>query len=242
LHFEIDEALEIDPKIWTGLLAQLQSQDLMEKIEAGRILATMAPRSQEAVLFTFKDDLHLKQFAPMAMYKLKSERSMAALAEMLIHSEPGSFEAFESSRYLAMSGDLKWFPLLTEMARHHGGLCNYVFDAAQLGGDDAIELMSQLSRSREQNSTWVNGVSGFGYTGSRAAVPILLDLLQSGNDSVAESALYGLRKLTHVTPSGDNWNEHPQVLYQRWATWWRQNQSTAKIYKADECGEYKTLP
>jgi hypothetical protein len=124
LHFEIDESMEIDPKILTDLIVQLHSKDDLQRVEAARTLTAMAPRSQEGVLLSFKDDVWLKQFAPMAMYKLKTERSMAALAELLVHSEPGSYEASESLKYLKMSGDPKWLSIVKEAARQQSELCH----------------------------------------------------------------------------------------------------------------------
>jgi hypothetical protein len=124
LHLEIDESAPVDPKVWDDLVTQLNSEDLIIKTEAARVLATMAPASLEDLLLTFKDKPSLKQFAPLALYRLHTQRSMAALAEMLVHSEPVSFEASESLEYLEKSGDPKWLPIIKEAERQQNDACH----------------------------------------------------------------------------------------------------------------------
>jgi HEAT repeat protein len=93
-------------------------------------------------------------------------------------------------------------------------------------------------RSEDKEFAVPNAVSGFGYTGSRAAVPILLDLLKSPEDGISQRALFGLRKLTHMSLGGEKWFENPQKQYVHWFQWWSREGATARIYKATESGEY----
>lgn len=124
LHLEIDGSAAVDPNIWDDLVIQLNSKDPIINTEAARVLATMAPPSLENLLLTLKDKPFLKQFAPMALYRLHTERSMAALAELLVHSDPGSYEALESLEYLEKSGDPKWLPIIKEAERQQNEACH----------------------------------------------------------------------------------------------------------------------
>jgi hypothetical protein len=78
------------------------------------------------------------------------------------------------------------------------------------------------------------------YTGSRAAVPVLFDLLRSSDTSASERALYGLRELTHRTLSAASGS--PQSQYAKWLEWWSRNGESARIYKPTDCGELIPLP
>ena len=242
LHFRIDAGLTEDPAQLQILVDQLQSKDEMTRREAARALASLAPRSLEDVFLAFSDNREFRQFAPLALHNLNTPRSIAALAELLVNTEPGTYENLESTTYLAQTGDPQWFPLLREMALKHSKIYNYVAAAAQLGGDDAIPMLLQLMQSSDKQSSVVNAASGFGYTGSRAAVPILLGLLKNPNKAIGQRGVYGLRQLTHLNCADDPSGADPQSQYARWARWWVHSQGSARIYKFNECGDVTPLP
>lgn len=243
LHFRIADDLQPDPQALRRLVAQLHAKDEAARREAARTLAALAPPSQEDTLLGFAGNAEFRQFAPLAFHNLNTERSLAALGEIVARGHPGSYEHLTAAEYLAKSGDPRWFPLLAEVARRHARIGNYVADAAESGGNQALPLLLELMRSSDKEFTVINAVSALGYTGSRAAVPILLDLLRNPDTGLAQRAAYSLGQLTHrMAPTPEFWPEHPQQQYARWAQWWAGAQNTAPIYKAGQCSEFTPLP
>jgi hypothetical protein len=99
LNFRVDEnaaqATVLQP--W---LDQLRSGYLLERIEAARALASVAPSSLEDTLLTFADDPYLRRFAPLAFHRLNTPRSMAAMADLLKKTQPGTFDHGQAAAYL----------------------------------------------------------------------------------------------------------------------------------------------
>jgi HEAT repeat protein len=240
LYFRIDDTIQIDPNSLQQWVDQLRSPDPMERSEAARTLASLAPKFLEETLLTFADAEVFRQFAPLAFHRLNTKRSIAALAGLLKKTEPGMYEHLESAKYLADSNDLQWFPLLLEIAQKNARIANYVDDAARLGGDKMLPALMSLSSSPDKEFTRVNAVTAIGYTGARAAVPVLLEYLRSSDKGIAERALYGLRLLTHRTE--DAGSETPGSEYPAWAAWWAREGSSAPIYKSTDCGDFVPLP
>ena len=117
LNFRVDQNNELNPMAFQPWVNQLKSTDPEKRREAARTLANVAPPSLENTLLTFADNPEIRQFAPLAFYRLNTPRSMAAMADLLRKAEPGTFEHIKSADYLAESGDQRWFPLLKWPAR-----------------------------------------------------------------------------------------------------------------------------
>jgi len=75
--------------------------------------------------------------------------------------------------------------------------------------------------------------------GSRAAVPMLLDLLKNSDPNTSARALYGLKELTHRTLTVAKGS--PQSQYQVWLEWWSRHGDSARIFKPTDCGEFIPL-
>jgi HEAT repeat protein len=241
VYFRVDESASLDPKSFQSWVDQLRSTDPMQRIEAARTLASLAPQSLEDTLLGFADNPEFRRFAPLAFHRLNTPRSMKALADLLKKAEVGSYEHIKSADYLADSGDPQWFPLLQDVAQKHANISNYVDDAAELGGDKMLPTLIALTHSADREFTRINSVTGMGYTGSRTAVPILIDLLRSPDADIGDRARFGLRLLTHRTASDDQYGT-PQSQYSKWAQWWGREGATAPIYKPTECSDVSPLP
>jgi HEAT repeat protein len=237
LYFRIEQNAPTDPNAFQSWADQLRSTDPIKRREAARVLASVAPQSLEDTLLTFAENADIRSFAPLALHRLNTERSMAAMAELLRRAEPGTYEHMKSADYLAESGDQQWFPLLLEVAQKNARIGSYDDDAAELGGDRMLPALVALANSPDKEFTRINAVTAMGSTGSRTAIPILLDFLRSPDTDVADRARYALRVLTHRTASDDQ-NENPQSQYPKWSQWWAHEGVTARIYKATECGDF----
>jgi len=150
VYFRVDQNASQDPKVFQHWLDQLRSVDPASRSEAARTLASVAPRSLENTLLAFADNPDLRQFAPLAFHRLNTPPSMVAMAELLRKAEPGTFEHVKSADYLAESGDLQWFPLLRDVAQKHANIANYVDDAAELGGDKMLPILTSLMSSPDK--------------------------------------------------------------------------------------------
>jgi hypothetical protein len=240
LYFLVDPNTAQNPKALQTILAQLTSNDPDKRREAARTLASVAPKSLEDVLLAFADNPEFRQFAPLGFHRLNTQRSMKALANLLKKAEAGSYEHIKSADYLAEGNDPQWFPLLQDVAQKHAQISNYVDDAAELGGERMLPTLISLLGNPDKEFTRINAVTAMGSTASRAAVPVLLDLLKGSDTDIADRARYGLRMLTHRTASNDQ-SESPQSEYPQWSQWWLRAGSTAPIYKATECGNFTPL-
>lgn len=241
LTFRVDENAEwggTDLQSWVELL---HSADSAKQREAGLTLASVAPKSLEDVLLGFADNSELRLWAPLAFHRLNTPRSLAGLAKMLDTTKPGTYDHMKAADFLAKSGDPKWFPQLLGVAQKNPKIGNYVYDAAESGGDQILPTLLSMLQSPDTEFTHPIAVSAFGYTGSRSAVPILLGLLRSSDSGDAQRALYGLRQLTHRDVGGDRWFDNPQSQYSVWVKWWNEEGARAPIYKATECGETRPL-
>jgi len=100
LYFRVDQNAA-DAKVFQPWIDQLRSGYLLKRIEAARALASVAPPSLEETLLTFANDAELRRFAPLAFHRLNTQRSMAAMAELVRKTEPGTFEHWQAAAYLA---------------------------------------------------------------------------------------------------------------------------------------------
>lgn len=107
LAFDID-GKAVEQKVFQPWVDQLNSPEPMKRLEAARTLATLAPRSLENLLLTFANDPWIREYAPLALHRLNTPRSIQALRELATHTEPGTWENRKASEYLAndqCSGD-----------------------------------------------------------------------------------------------------------------------------------------
>jgi hypothetical protein len=235
LTFRVDDSVEWGGAALEPWAEQLHSSDPAKRREAGRTLASLAPKSLESVLLSFADNAELREWAPLAFHRLNTPASLAALARMLDTTEPGTYEHLKAADFLAETGDPKWFPLLLQVAQKNSRIANYVDDAAEVGRDQMLPELISMLQSSDTESARPIAVSALGYTGSRAAIPILLGLLRSDEPGTAQRALYGLRQLTHRDIGGGHWFDNPQSQYTRWLNWWDSEGVNGRIFQATEC-------
>jgi hypothetical protein len=220
---------------------QLHSSNRRNQMEAAWLLASLAPPSFEDVLMTFGDNPRLRQWAPLAFYNLNTPRSIAALAALM--EGPFTTEQIAAAGYLAKTGDQRWLPLLLDAAQRYGSGGTFPAAAAELGGDQAVSMLVALEKSPDRKFAALNAVMAIGYTGSRAAIPPLLEYLNSPEPGIAERANGSLQMLTHRTAKAGE-QITPPANYPKWAQWWKREGAKAPIYKTTGmyCGTLVPLP
>lgn len=241
LNFRVDENVVGDPAELQGWVDQLHSEDPSRRRDAARTLASLAPKSLEDILLTFADNPEFKEWAPLALQRLNTPRSLAALAKLLDMEQPGTYVHMEAAQFLAESGHPEWFSTPLDVAKKNSRIAAYTNDAAEIGGDQSLPFLLPMLMSSDIEFTRPVGISALGYTGSRAAVPVLISVLRSSDLGTARRALTGLRQLTHRDIGGKQWFADPQSQYLRWLSWWNREGASAPIYKGCDCGETKPL-
>jgi hypothetical protein len=238
--FRVDENAPAFPA--DGLQAwvdQLQSPLEEKRLEAARTLASLAPLSLEVTLLGFADNPEFRVYAPLAFHRLNTARSIRALADLMKASTPGSFEHLEAARYLALTDDQQWYPLLLDAAEKNASDSAYPAYAAELGGDKMLPVLVSLANKPHAR---LQAVMAMGSTGSRKAIPILIELLKDPGIDTRDRASYSLKLLTHRS-ARENWpNFDQQAEYIKWSKWWQVEGANAPIYKDTECGETVPLP
>ena len=244
----VDGTLEVSPSVYAPFVQQLASKDDQVRRDAARTLATLAPPALEPLLLTFatSKDYVLKQFAPLALANLSTKASLSALAEMLAHSEAGTYESMSAAEYLGKTHDPKWLPTLLDVADRNGAM--YLPYAAQSGGETAIPaLVARLTDTKPGIQS--SAIFALGDTGSRAAIPLLISLLKTSVSSNGEismeeaaSANAALQQLTHRYVQQSLPESWVDLARQRWQQWWLTTGQDAKTYRPGECVADTQLP
>ncbi len=229
LHLRVDVAIELSPKIHAPNIQQLASKEETVRREAARTLAMLAPPALEPLLLgiaTSKDNM-LREFAPLALANLWTKASLAAPAQMLRDSQPGTYESMMAAERLGETHDPAWLQPLLEDADQHGVM--YLAYAAESGGDAAIPALLVRLHSQDPGIRDA-AIYALGSTGSPVAVPVLLSLLGGqGDPNTAITANVALMRFTHCWQS-------------RWQRWWCASGSSATIYRPGACVEDVKLP
>jgi HEAT repeat protein len=151
-------------------------------------------------------------------------------------------EQTEAAHYLALTDNQKWYPLLRDAAEKNVRISSYPAYAAELGGRKALPMLVALAKSPDREFTGGNAIMAMGSTGSRDAIPVLLDYLNSPDVNISDRASYALQLLTHRTAVRDEFNRDRRSESDKWSQWWKREGATARIYKDTECGETIPLP
>ena len=101
-------------------------------------------------------------------------------------------EQMEATRYLAESGDQRWYPLLRDAAMKNARISAYPAYAAELGGEKMLPVLSTLEKSPDKEFTRLNAIMAMDSTGFRKAIPLLFDQLKSHDTNISDRAEYAL--------------------------------------------------
>lgn len=239
LNFRVEENT-IVPSELQPWLEGLKSTDRSKRFEAARTLASIAPPSLEETLLGFINNPEFRGYAALAFHRLNTPRSMDAMAKLM--QGPVTNEQMEAAHYLAQTDNQRWYPLLRDAAEKNVRISSYPADAAELGGDKALPMLVALAKNPDREFTGGNAIMAMGSTGSRDAIPVLVDYLISPDINISDRANYALQLLTHRTAVRDQLNRNRQTESAKWSQWWKREGATARIYKGTECGEMIPLP
>jgi hypothetical protein len=226
----------------------LHSSDWQTRNEAADVIARLAPPFLEPVILNMLADSSLQEYGVEGLRNLGTPSAHRALADFVEHSPPTNDSApYQTAlRYLGEIGDATDVPFLIDVAEKNGpdtyNRDLAIESAGKAGGAAAVPaLVSELSDP--SIDTEQDAVRALYLTGSREAVPVLIELLRSPEGRVSSTAEYGLEMLTHR--SGASTNEMkppPPDTYPKWVRWWTLNGPTATIFKSDQCDKIEPLP
>jgi len=251
LHETFDAQLEIvlepssDSKLkpeFQNYLADLQSGDPSGRREAADVIANLAPAFLEGTILQMLDSPELRYFAVRGLRNLGTPAAHQALASFVKNSPPteAAGEYQDAIRYLGEIGDRSDLAMLLQVA-HANPPDSYsrtvaMESAGEVGGDDAVPLLAQELKDPSPNVKQ-SAVRALYSTGSRLAVPVLIELLRSPEERVSGTAEFGLRVLTHHSATRPSSGVKPASTYPIWTQWWNTYRDSATIYKLDQCGD-----
>lgn len=223
-------------------LADLRSGDSDQRIEAADVIANLAPRFLEGTILQMLDSPELRYFAVRGLRNLGTPAAHQALVSFVKNSPPtqAAGEYQDAIRYLGEIGTHDDLAVLLKVA-HANPPGSYgrevaMESAGEVGGDDAVPLLA--AELKDQSATVrQSAVRALYSTGSRAAVPVLIELLRSPEERVSGTAEFGLQVLTHRSAT----EAQPSATHAKWREWWSTHRESATIFKYDQCGELVPL-
>jgi hypothetical protein len=226
--------------VFEPFVRDLGSSDVKQRLEAAEVIADLAPPFLESTLLEMLNSGDLQRFGVQGLRTLATPEAHQALAEFVKNSPPtntwGPYQ--EAIRALGEIGDAGDVDMLLAVAAANtpvGPSREQAIQAAGQAGDDSAvaPLAAEFSRSFGDSRTAV--VRGFCLTGSRSAVPILIELLRSPQEKIRETAADGLRAMTHHRFGNTGSVTPPGAVYASWEQWWSKNGATARIFKPADC-------
>jgi hypothetical protein len=236
-----DEALV---PMFQPFLADLSSSIEKRQIEAARVIGSLAPTFLEDTIVSMVNSPVTRPYALIGLRRLNTPRSRARLASFVQDTPDYSYDKEQAIKDLSEMDDAKYFPLLLDEARkwEPNQARDYVLAAARLGREAAMPYVVSLLGSSEPFSRG-NALMALPETGSRQAVPLLIEALKDPDVDFGRLASLGLVQLTHRSPFEDGRisGESPSAEYRDWTRWWSMHSSDAAIYKPSECGPVEQL-
>jgi HEAT repeats len=225
--------------VYKTYVTNLASRDPEIQTDAQRAIVSGAPPWLEDTVVDMLRQSTSREFALLGLKNLNTPRAREELAKIVENSSELTQENVTAVGYLGQMGDKKYFPLLLKLAQkvESDQGREYVLAAAELGGADAVPFLQGLLRSTDPAAK-ANAVLGLEQTGSRAAVPLLMEQLKDPHGELGSLALNGLVGLTHRSPG----EEKPAVAYADWEKWWAANAGRTAVYGPRECGDIERLP
>ena len=227
--------------IYQVYVRNLGSQDDEIQRDAERAIVSGGMPWLEETILGMVRQYRSREFALLGLRNLNTPRARDELARMVQNTSEQTAENEMAVVYLSQMGDKKYLPALLNIAKRQPAdqARAYVQAVAELGGDDALPYLRELAGNQDIHAR-ANSVTGLGVTGSRQAVPLLVEELTSGTADLAKLAENALTTLTHRRVSAEE--DPPPGQARKWAAWWAAEGSTAKVYGPRECGEVEELP
>ena len=247
-QFEVDVVEGERAKVENALepfLKNLSSHDFDRRIEAVETITAVAPQVLERTIIALANsgDSFARSRAIPALGQLNTPESRRVLAKLIEDREADySWQAIDA---LAQTLDRTYVPLLEELARDPAWQNAAVPALGELGGQAVVSFLAPLVHSPHgplnELSMQQLAISGLANTGSREAIPYLIEALR--DPFVHHDAVTALEQLTHLViheGTSQRWlfAEDPKTaakMAKRWQRWWKSAGKNAKLYALGDC-------
>lgn len=217
---------------YAPLIAELQSTDPQQRWLALKAITEHPQDFLEPLILKLSQDPQTMNASITGLKKLGTDRAKQRLAQ-LTGPQYGESVRQSATTALAGLGDGTYCDLMLQLMTSNQGYTSEI--AARGGGllcgEKAVpRLASVLSRAPRAFPPYEIAYA-LGNTGSRAAVPILIELLGNSDANVRRAASDALFTLTHRrSATGDATME-----LQDWVSWWALQGRTAQTFDPAEC-------
>ena len=203
---------------------------------AYRVVERLSSAAVEDVVLKLRDDPRTREIAVPALKSANTPATRKQLAEIATGDTDGRFAAAGA---LGDSGDRSYWQALRSLSvrQPSGQAGGFISGAARLGGEESLPWLSELLRSPDKK-TRADAVYALQLTGSRRAIPMLIDMITDPEVDIQTGAQVSLVQLTHHT-----FNPRQIVpadtaaAHAAWVQWWSRNSESAPIFKPGEyCG------
>jgi hypothetical protein len=253
-QFEVTDTLRIELQVgnqsqlkaaFQPFVEGLSSPDLMKRTEAASAITMLAPPFLEDVLI----ELTKSNYASAAIVALReadTPKTREALASIAIGNGDSALR-IEAMSNLGRTGDAYLDTLTQLLASDDQAIQNAATQAVgALGGPTAFARIAALVPSSDA-PTRMAGAEGLGRTGTRLAVPVLIQMLLDTEPNVRQAAVNSLELLTHrVAFYGDEWSDVTTApaandVRRRWVGWWNSYGNDSEIYGTADCAGVDSL-
>lgn len=205
-------------------------------------ITTFAPAFLEDVILQLSEmpDWTLKTIP--ALGRLNTVRTRKRLEQLAEQAEKGWLSQ-PAVGALAYTRDPSVLPVLMRIGntRNHPARSFAIWDTG-LYGEEAIPYLAGILKDSEVYRK-IDAVRALGATGSRAAVPVLISLLQTSEGILLRDVRIGLAQLTHFAVDGYPLDGIPRPdEWRRWRKWWEADGETAEIFDTEHCSQPLPLP
>jgi len=216
---------------YAPLVADLQSRDLLKHELAVGAITQHPQEFLEPMILKLSEDTQTMGASITGLKKLGTDRAKRRLAE-LTAPEYGEYVRQPATTAVAELGDPSYCGLMLQLVSLRQGYTSEIAvrGAGLLCGDKAIPQLVSLLRKPSTFPVYEIAYA-LGNTGSRSAVPILIELLSNTDTDVRRAAKDALYTLTHRQSKSDN----SAADHQNWIRWWALQGKTAQIFDPAEC-------
>jgi hypothetical protein len=227
---EVNHAqLEAD---YAPLVTDLQSRDAMQRALAASAITQHPQNFLEPVILKLSQDPATTVASITGLKKLGTDRSKQRLAE-LTGSEYEEYIRQPATTALAELGDSRYCDLMLQLMNLRQGYTSEIAakGAGLLCGEKAIPQLVALLSGGPSTFPAYEIAYALGNTGSRTAVPVLIELLTNTDDGIRRAAREALHTLTHRMSNGDDFRADRQD----WLAWWGMEGKTAQTFDPTQC-------